>query len=144
MVEVKPVTILLRSNLAHDPFARVDAEPGPLNGVVVDDFPAVFRLEDVAFLAIGNLEDFVGEGFHSRFARAGVLRTEVLVLHHPFANEAFRGHVSCAADFPEALADRQLFEDLLSGVVAPLRLANHCQYLPSLSAWANFSCHAFL
>nr|WP_210214629.1 hypothetical protein [Sinorhizobium meliloti] len=72
---------------------------------MVDDFPAVFVLENVALLAVGNLEDFVGEGFHAGFARAGVLRTEVLVLHHPFANEALRGHSFCIADFTKALSD---------------------------------------
>ncbi len=92
---------------------------------MIDDFSTVFGLEDVAFLAVGNLQDFVCEGFHSSFARAGVLRTEVLVLHHPFAGKAFRRHAFSGANLPQALADRQLFEDLLSGLYTPLGFASH-------------------
>ncbi|MEY9100497.1 hypothetical protein ABIA24_003406 [Sinorhizobium fredii] len=92
---------------------------------MVDDFPAVFGLEDVAFLAVGNLQDFVCEGFHASFARAGVLRTEFLILHYPFANEAFRRHAFRGANLSQALADRQLFEDLLSGLYTPLRFTSH-------------------
>lgn len=77
MIEVKPITVFLRSNLAHEPFAGIDAQPRPLDSVVVDYFPAVLSPENVAFLAVGNLQDFVCEGFHASFARAGVLRTEV-------------------------------------------------------------------
>ncbi|MEY9770755.1 hypothetical protein ABIA14_003032 [Sinorhizobium fredii] len=125
MVEVKPITVFLRSDLAHDPFAGVDAKPGPLDGVVVDYLAAVFSLDHVAFLAVRNLQDFIAERFHSSFARAGVLRTEVLVLHHPFADEAFRWHFFCAADFPEAFTDGEFFEDVLSCLLPPLRFTGH-------------------
>ncbi|MEY9328256.1 hypothetical protein ABIA20_005290 [Sinorhizobium fredii] len=147
MIEVKPITVFLRSNLAHEPFAGIDAQPRPLDSVVVDHFATVFGLEDVAFLAVGDLQDFVCESFHSSFARAGVLRTEVLIQHHPFANEAFGRHPSDRANLPQALAYRQLFEDLLSGVVTPLGLAGHifcflewggrvrCHFTGNPSAW---------
>ncbi len=92
---------------------------------MIDDFSTVFGLEDVAFLAVGNLQDFICEGFHPGFARAGVLRTEVLVLHHPFADEAFRWHFFCAADFPEAFTDGEFFEDVLSCLLPPLRFTGH-------------------
>lgn len=59
MVEVKPITVFLRSDLAHDPFARIDTQLCPLDGVVVDNLPAVYRREHVAFLAVGYLEDFI-------------------------------------------------------------------------------------
>lgn len=73
---------------------------------MVDDFSSVLGLENVAFLAVGNLQDFVCKGFHSGFARAGVLRTEVLVLHHPFADQAFRGCSFSRANLSQAFADR--------------------------------------
>ncbi|PDT47455.1 hypothetical protein CO661_11985 [Sinorhizobium fredii] len=104
MIEVKPITVFLRSNLAHEPFAGIDAQPRPLDSVVVDDFSSVLGLENVAFLAVSYLEDLVSERFHSSFARAGVLRTEVLVLHHPLSNEAFRRHSLSRANLPKALA----------------------------------------
>ncbi len=83
MIEVKPITVFLGSDLAHDPFASVDAKLGPLNGVVVDNLATVFRLDDVAFLAVRDLQDLIAKSFHSGLARMCVLRGEVLVLNNP-------------------------------------------------------------
>ncbi|ASP50944.1 hypothetical protein CDO31_04760 [Sinorhizobium meliloti] len=133
MVEVKPITVFLGSDLAHDPFASVDAKLRPLNGVVVDDLPTVFRLDDVAFLAVGDLQDFVAKSFHSSFARMCVLRGEVLVLNDPPSYSPFCGHSLCRADFPQALADGELFENGIASWLAPLR----CAGLAGLCGWLS-------
>lgn len=92
MIEVKPITVFLRSDLAHDPFASVYPQLCPLDGIVVDDRRSVFLDQNVAFLAVGNLKDLVPQRFHSCFACAGVLRTELLVLNRPLSDQTFGGH----------------------------------------------------
>lgn len=90
-----PVAIFLRRNLADEPFAGVDAQPGAGDVLVVDHrngrAVAQILLGQVPARIVGDLDHLFGKEIGLGFARARVLVAEFVVLCEPAENRGLVG-----------------------------------------------------
>src|ERR1700736_3133796 len=111
--ELELLAILLRHELGHQPFARVDTQPRALDGLVVHGGAPVLPLDPVILPVVGNLEDFLGEIVGLGFTGAGVDLLKFAVCGQPPEGRPHVRHVGRAAYLAHGLSDRDLRADPL-------------------------------